>query len=216
MHAPVPKGGRLITLGFDGARRQDSTGLVGTDVLTGHQFVIGAWERPRDLHEDEPWEIDETEVDAAVAYAFDAWNPWRLYADPPYWETAVDRWAGEYGAERVIAWWTNSDKRMAFALKAWRGDWRPGVLSHDGNPLLAEHLGNAVKRLTKIRDVPDGEATEDSARGAGDFLWVIRKESARSRRKIDLAMAACLSWEARGDCIRAGEHKPRTFGRAAW
>jgi hypothetical protein len=129
-----------------------------------------------------------------------------MYGDPPYWETALDRWAGVYGSERVVRWWTNRDRPMAFALKAWRNDMRAGVLSHDGNPVLAEHIGNAVKKWTKIRDE---ETVEDGTDGAAravlrEFLWLIRKESPRSRRKIDLAMAACLSWEARGDALRAG------------
>jgi hypothetical protein len=198
--------GRVITLGFDGSRVQDATGLVATDVETGHQFVLGAWVRPVDLPEDEPWEVPDDEVDQAVAHAFATWDVWRMYGDPPYWETALDRWAGVYGSERVVRWWTNRDRPMAFALKAWRNDMRAGVLSHDGNPVLAEHIGNAVKKWTKIRDE---ETVEDGTDGAAravlrEFLWLIRKESPRSRRKIDLAMAACLSWEARGDALRAG------------
>lgn len=204
--------GRLITLGFDGARRQDSTGLVATDVESGHQFVLGAWERPLELGDEDDWEIDESEVNAAVETAFATYNVWRLYGDPPYWETALDRWAGQFGEQRVVRWWTNRDKAMAYALKAWKGDMRPGVLSHDGNDVLAEHIGNAVKKWTRIRDEQDGE--ED---GLHEFLWLIRKESPKSRRKIDLAMAACLSWEARGDALRSGALKPAlTYRRAAW
>jgi hypothetical protein len=203
--------GRTITLGFDGARRQDSTGLIGTDVETGHQFVVGKWARPHELGDEDEWEIDEADVNAAVDDAFDRWNVWRLYGDPPYWETALDRWAGQYGEDRVVRWWTNSSKKMAFALKAWKGDMRPGVMTHDGDDLLAEHLGNAVKQWTRIRDVPDGEAD-----GLTDFMWLIRKESPKSRKKIDLAMAACLSWEARGDALRAGALNKKTYSRAAW
>lgn len=205
----VPK--RVITLGFDGARRQDSTGLVGTDVETGHQFVAGKWARPLDIGEDDDWEIDEADVNAAVDLAFDTWNVWRLYGDPPYWETAMDRWAGTYGEQRVVRWWTNRDKAMAFALKAWKSDMRPGVLSHDGDELLAEHLGNAVRKWTRIRDEPDGDADT-----LADFLWLIRKESPKSTRKIDLAMAACLSWEARGGALRAGALQTKTYARASW
>jgi hypothetical protein len=40
------KPGRFITLGFDGSRRQDSTGIVATDIETGHQMVVAVWERP--------------------------------------------------------------------------------------------------------------------------------------------------------------------------
>jgi phage terminase large subunit-like protein len=193
--------GRLVTLGFDGSRRWDATALVATDVLDGHQVLVGAWERPPNAGED--WEVPEGEVDQAVAHAFETWDVWRMYADPPYWESAVDRWAGEHGEERVVRWWTNRLKATAFALRAWQTDMRPGVLSHDGDELLERHVGNAVRHATRMRD-------------GDDELWVIRKDGQKSPRKIDAAMAACLSWEARGDAIRLGAEKKPSYGIATW
>ena len=181
--------GRKVTLGFDGARRFDTTALVATDILSGHIEVVGVWVRPANAGDD--WEISETEVDQAVAYAFDRWDVWRMYADPPYWESALDRWAGDYGEDRVVRWWTNRLKAMAQALRAFVGDMRPGAMSHDGDEQLARHITNAAKHETKMRE---GE----------DILWVIRKDSRNSPRKIDLAMAAVLAWEARGDAISSG------------
>lgn len=195
--------GRLVTLGFDGARRQDSTGLVATDVETGFQQVVGVWERPRDIPVDD-WEVDDAAVHEAVEFAFNEWDVWRLYGDPPYWESALDEWAGRHGEDRVIRWWTNRLKAMAYALKAWSGDWREGVLSHDGDEALERHVGNAVRHATRMRD-------EDAS-----WMWVIRKDGAKSPRKIDLAMAACLSWEARGDAIRSGALNTQVFAKAQW
>lgn len=193
--------GRLVTLGFDGSRRWDTTALVATDVETGHQHLAGIWARPENAPAD--WEIPEHEVNEQIAYCFDRWDVWRLYADPPYWETAVDRWAGEYGVDRVIRWWTNRRKEMAFALAAWQNDMRAGVLSHDGSEALCEHIANAAKQETNMYD--------------GDrALWLIRKDSPKSARKIDAAMAACLSWEARGDAIAAGVLNKPAYGRAKW
>ena len=60
-----------------------------------------------------------------------------------------------------------------------------GTLTHDGNPRLAEHVTNA-HRVEK-----------------NDKLG-IRKENPWSTRKIDLCMAAVLSWEARADAIEDG------------
>lgn len=193
--------GRTVALGFDGSRRWDATGIVATDIETGHQVLVGAWERPPGAFDD--WEVPEDEVNEAVSYAFDRWDVWRMYADPPYWESALDRWAGEYGAECVVRWWTNRLKQMALSLAAWQTDMQTGVVSHDGDPLLARHIGNAVVHETRMRD--------------GDReLWVIRKDSPKSPRKIDAAMAACLSWEARGDAIRAGVLNKPNHGRATW
>ncbi len=80
---------------------------------------------------------------------------------------------------------------MAFAVRAFVGDMRPGVMAHDGDEALTRHVGNAAVYETRMRD-------------GDDLLWAIRKDSPSSPRKIDLAMAAVLAWEARGDAISAG------------
>lgn len=196
--------GRVVTLGFDGARRQDSTGLVATDVETGFQTVLGVWEKPRDVPEQD-WAVDEDDVDAALADAFEIFDVWRMYADPPYWETAISRWQGQYGADRVVEWWTNRTKTIAYALRAFHQAMIDGDLTQDGNEAYARHIANAVRQSTRIRD-PD----------TGGFLWVIRKDGAKSPRKIDLAMAGCLSWEARNDAIADGGWQKKTYSRASW
>lgn len=212
--------GRKVTLGFDGALRFDATGLVATDIETGHQVVVAWWVRPPQLDDDDEWTVPINELNDAIAFAFDFWDIWRLYADPPHYTDDLNRWAGKYDNvdghdHRVIAWWTNRNKPMAYALKAWRTDMRPGVMSHGplddstgaiaAHQALIEHIGNAVKRATRIRD-------EDT----GGFLWTIAKDGQKSPRKIDLAMAACLSWQARGDAIAAGVMNEPEYRRAAW
>jgi hypothetical protein len=47
-------------------------------------------------------------------------------------------------------------------------------------------------------------------------LWMIRKDSQKSPRKIDAAMAACLSWEARSAAVAAGALNQRDYTRAVW
>lgn len=194
--------GRMVVLGFDGARRRDATVLVATDIETGHQIVVGAWERP--LHALDDWEIPEAEVDEAVAYAFGRWEVWRMHADPPYWETPIDRWAGEYGKDRVVRWYTQHLKQTALALRAWQNDMRPGAMSHDGDELLARHIANAVRRNTRMRDDKD------------ELLWTISKDSPKSERKIDGAMAACLAWEARRLALQAGVLSRPKYAAASW
>lgn len=181
--------GALITLGFDGSRYNDATGLIGTVVETGYQWVVGVWERPIDIAE---WEVPEYEVEAVLADAFRRWNVWRLYADPPYWETTVAQWAGQYGDERVIAWRTNRSTPMAYALRGYDNAIRSGEVRHDGSPDLARHIGNACRRLLPTVD------------DQGKPLWVIYKERGDSPHKIDLAMAGCLSWQARVDALASG------------
>jgi phage terminase large subunit-like protein len=184
----VPRGA-LITLGFDGSRFLDATALVGTEVSTGFQFVVGSWERPENV---KVWEVPKAEVDQALADAIDRYNVWRLYADPPYWEETVQTWSGKYGEEKVIVWYTNRNKQMAFAVRTFVNAIKDGSITHDGDERFRRHLGNAHKKAISTRDE------------SGDPLWVIQKERKHSPHKIDVAMASILSWEARGHAIALG------------
>ena len=186
--SPIKKGD-LIVLGFDGAQFRDSTGLVATHVETGYQWVLGSWECP---YGQENWQVPVEEVDNAVSAAFEQYEVWRMYADPPYWQSWIAKWAGEYGDDKVIEWWTNRRKQMSYALEGFDTAVTDGTLSHDGNDVLTRHLANAHRH-----DLPQKD--EDN-----NPLWLIRKERSDSPYKIDLAMAAVLSWEARTDAITSG------------
>lgn len=182
-----------ITLGFDGAMFFDSAGLVATHVRTGFQWVPGAWECPPGGEKfDPPWQVDEDEVDAVVAQLFEHFNVWRMYADPPFWKEAIARWAGQYGKERVLEWWTNRNRQMSQSLRNYDNAMRTGAVSHDGDERLQRHIANARKKNLHELDEK------------GQPMWVIRKERHDSPFKIDLAMAGDLSWEARMHAITEG------------
>ncbi len=183
--------GALITIGFDGSRRWDHTALIATEVASGYQWPLGIWKA-----DDYQGEIPTDLVTAAVIVAFGTWDVWRLYADPPYWEDTVAGWAGQYGKDRVIAWWTNRPKSMAYALRAWSEAQLTAGLSHCAKTdplcgLFTLHVGNAFKRETGYRD-------------DGGNLWIVEKDRKGSANKIDSVIAAALSWEARNDAITAG------------
>lgn len=202
LHRPeyMPKPGALITLGFDGAQFFDSTALKATEIETGFQWTAGLWERPANLPKDKAWTVPTAEVDAKVCEMFDKFEVWRLYADPPYWQTWISKWAGQFTAERVIEWYTNRTKQMSAALENYKTAMREGTLSHDGDPRAQRHLGNARRKdLNYVDD--EGKPT-----------WLITKERPDSPHKIDDAMAGCLSWEARTDAIAAGVKKKRAGG----
>jgi phage terminase large subunit-like protein len=187
--SPV-KDGDAIALGFDGAMFHDSTGLVATHLETGFQWVLGAWEHPGAPKE---WQVPAEEVDALVAATFERFTVTRFYADPPYWQSWIAKWVGAFGKERVLEWWTNRRKPMTYALNGFDTAIKEGQISHDGDPRLVRHIGNARRK-----DLP-GERDEQ-----GKALWLIQKERPDSPHKMDLAMAATLSWEARTDAIAAG------------
>jgi hypothetical protein len=190
------KPGDAITIGFDGAKFHDSTGFVATHLETGFQWVPGVWECPPHQDPEHPWQVPADEVDQVVHDLFDRFTVVRMYADPPYWQDWVSKWIGEFGKERVVEWWTNRRRQMAAALEGFQTALRDTTgkrLSHDGDKRLQRHLGNARKE-----DLPGWRDEQ------GKALWLIRKERPDSPHKMDLAMAAVLSWEARMDAIAAG------------
>ena len=184
-----PPKGALITIGFDGARSHDATGLVGCEIETGVLFRLGCWEKDP---LDDDWQVPQTEVDEAVVSAFAEWSVSRMYADPPYWETVVAEWAGRYGEKAVVFFLTRLYRKMADAVRAFRNAQDDGSLSHDGDADLARHVGHAHRRYIASRD------------DQGAPLWVIAKGRPDSPDKIDLAVAAVLAWQARRDALASG------------
>jgi len=193
--------GDLITLGFDGAMFHDATGLVATHVSTGYQWVVGLWECPPGR---EDWTVPAEEVDAVVRDMFQRYQVWRLYADPPYWQGWIAVWRGAFGEERVVDWWTNRRRQMAGALENFTTSIAEGRMTHSGDVRLHRHLANSR------RDDLKGWRDEQ-----GKALWLIRKDRPDSPQKIDAAMAAVLSWEARTDAVASGVQQAGN-GVEAW
>lgn len=190
-----PARGTAISIGFDGSRTKDSTGIVGTEITTGRQFVIGCWERPNDA--DEEWEVPGEEVDQAMEAAFERWNVVMAYCDPPYWESYVDKWAGRW-PKKVVRFYTNRLSKMAAEIKAYVTAWKSHEITCDGDKRFLVHLANARKRELEQRD------------DEGERIYVMEKERKDSPLKIDLAMCGCLSWSARGKAVSGGALKQKT------
>jgi phage terminase large subunit-like protein len=81
---------------------------------------------------------------------------------------------------------------MTAALESFDTAIREGSMSHSGDPRLKRHLANSRRHNIEQRDEE------------GRQMWLIRKDRQDSPKKIDLAMAAVLSWEARTDAISEG------------
>jgi phage terminase large subunit-like protein len=184
-----PPKGALITLGFDGARYHDATGLVGTEIETGIQFVLGGWEQDP---LDPKWQVPQDEVNQTVEYAFSEWTVWRMYCDPPYWESLCADWAGKYGEKVVVYFLTRLYNKMADAVRGFKNAMQDGVLRHDGHAMYERHIGNAHRRVISMRD--DQEQP----------LFVIQKVRPDSPDKIDLATSGVLSWQAAQDARKDG------------
>jgi hypothetical protein len=182
--------GATIVIGVDGARHDDAVALVATEVESGYQWPLGIWTRPKSAPDE--YEHPFHEIDAALADAFEHWTVWRVYIDPQYIDHLVDAWRGRYGDKRVVEWFTNRPRQACWTVRNYTVAINTGDLSHDGDETFAEHIRNARKRRTTVRD--------DDMRP----MHVIAKDRHDSPRKIDAAMAGALSWEARGDAIADG------------
>lgn len=195
----IPEGA-LVALGFDGSRGTsdprrpaDHTGLIATEIETGVQQKLAHFD-PADWPERQ---IPRSEVDAAMDDAFLRFDVWRLYADPPDWDTEIGAWRGKYG-DRVHEWFTWRERPMGFAVANYAIAIASGAVKHDGDEAFTAHIGHAHKRFVNARD------------DKSERLWVITKEREGSPLKIDLATAAVLSWEARTDALAAGAIDART------
>lgn len=173
-----PKGTKVV-LAFDGSYRRDSTCLIGC-TLTGHVFHVASWERPDNAGD--RWKVPRGDVKVALDEAMAKWDVVELAPDPPGWHDEIEQWEGTYG-DVVVEFPTNQTSRMVDACSRFYAGVAGGdedsaalPLTHDGNPVIARHLRNAVPK---------------KARG-GD---VITKESADSPRKIDCAIGAVVAYD---------------------
>ena len=196
----LPPDGALIVLGFDGSKLdgalwRDHTALIGTEVATGHQWVVGYWEpEVTDLGESR---MPFMQVDEIVDEAFRRWKVWRMNADPFYWRDMLAAWSGRYGIDIVVSWTTTPSRKMGASLLAYRNAIGTGALTHDGDRRFTASINNAHKHMQEFRD------------DQGDRMWTIQKERPDSPLKIDAAMAGCLSWEACTAAIAAGMNESK-------
>lgn len=189
-----------VTLGFDGSVKDDSTALVACRVDDGHLELLGCWEKDDKVLD---WQVDRVAVDAAVHQAMERFRVIGFYADPPFWQDYLDKWAAEWAhkmlvkatASRPLEWWTNRPKAMVDSLARFNDAVVGQDVSHDGDSVLTQHVLNARRRV-------------------GRSGVAISKEHPGSARKIDAAMAAVLAYEARADAVAIGLNRPRKARRA--
>lgn len=184
-----------IALGFDGARWRDAAGFIATHIETGFQWPVAVWQN---VDGADDWEVTDDQVDGALDEAMKRWRVVLAYCDPPRFEANVARWSGKYGEKRVLEWYTNRPRQIGQAMRAYRAAQTTGELTHNGDPIFAEHIANARRGNVRILDDDDTP------------LWTIYKERPDSLKFIDLAMSGCLSWQARLDALSRGGWQRRS------
>lgn len=193
------KPGDQIAIGFDGSLYSDATAIVGCRLRDGKLFLIHLDEDPGIPGRE--WQVDTLLADKRMREAFATYRVEWVYADPSYWQNVVGTWALDFkeadrdGRDIVFEFSPQRAKQMCEAVERFHtaAHLAEGIC-HDGNPDLARHVSNAV-----AYEVPQGT--------------LIRKESKRSRKKIDAAVAAVLAYEARAEAIADGRMKVRRRAR---
>lgn len=204
----------MVTLGFDGAVRDDATAVVACRVSDGHLELLGCWERPEGPA-GEDWQVPREEVDACIARAMRRFSVVGFFADPPHWQDYCDRWHLEYAekmqvaatAKRPIEWWTNRPtpsiamlERFYEAVLEERVSFTPPQdrvgRESELAATLTRHVLNARRRPHRLG-------------------MLIGKEHPKSAKKIDGCMAACLAFEAAQEAIAKGAKPARLMRYAA-
>lgn len=179
--------GDAVVLGFDGSQYEDSTVLEACRISDGHLVCLNCWEKPAGPA-GRGWEVPRQEVHAAVAAAFSDYKVALMFADPPYWQSELAAWQSEWG-DRVLGFETRRDVGMAGALERLHTAVVTGQVTHDGDPRVSRHVGNATTVRSRA-----GTLIRKPVRGGPD--------------KIDGAVSATLAYEARAEALAKGLGAP--------
>ena len=195
--------GDQIVLGMDGGRTDDATALVAIRISDRVAFPIRIWEKPREA---EDWVVPHEQVSSAVYDTFGRYDVKGFFADVSHWESFILTWSADLGeklsirasADSAIGWDMRGQKKTTMAHERTVHAIQNGLLKHNGDPLLVQHIANARKRYN-IHGLSFG------------------KEGLNSNRKVDAYAALVLAYEALHvylDRGRKSEKRERT-GRVA-
>ena len=165
-----------IVLGFDGSFSGDASVIEGAVVPKDDEpvkvFLVKAWEKDLNIHDDD-WRVDIAEVEQTVLDFCQAHPKVREVAcDPFRWQRSMQ--VLEEKGVPIVEWPSTSARRMVPACSSVFDAVTEHRLIHDGNPILARHLGNAVTKIDNLGPR-------------------IVKDSRNSPRKIDAAVAMVLA-----------------------
>lgn len=176
-----------ITLGFDGSKSNDWTALVACRISDGRLFLIKVWDPAKF-----GGEVPREDVDATVHSVFARYDVVAFRADVKEFEAYVDQWGRIYKKRLKVNASPNNpvafdmrgqQKRFAFDCERLEDAVLEREVSHDGNPILRQHVLNAKRHPTNYDAIAIRKATKDSS------------------KKIDAAVCAVLAFGARQDYL---------------
>jgi phage terminase large subunit-like protein len=165
-----------IILGFDGSFSGDASVIVAASIPKDGEPVkvnlVKSWEKDLTIHDDD-WRVDIAEVEQAILdYCQSHPKVREVACDPFRWQRSMEVLQDK--GVPIVEYPSTSARRMVPACAKFYDAVMEKRIVHDGDPVLARHLSNAV---TKI-----------------DNLGIrIVKDQRNSPRKIDAAVAAVLA-----------------------
>lgn len=182
--------GDEITLGFDGSLSDDNTALTACRVSDGAIFPLKVWGAPKGAKN---WTVPREEVDAYVRNAFETYRVVGGYFDRAFWESYLDAWTVAYGRRMRVR--ASQKNPLEFDMRARKRDFAAacetfldavlnGDVTHNGDPVLRQHVLNAQRRPYQ------------------GYVG-IAKEHRESPRKIDAAVTAVLAFAARQEYLKS-------------
>lgn len=220
----VVEKGEKIALFLDCSKNEDCTVLVGCRLSDGHVMALGCWQRPHGK-KPEDWAVPREDVDAHVQDAMKTYKVCWFGVDPSpakdeetghlYWMPLIDSWHQQY-ARKLPVWATRGkgghsvlfdmrqsqpggrDRMRIFteqAMQTVEEIEEEHSLTHDGNPILRQHVFNAKRRPNQW--------------GIG-----LGKLNRDSEKKVDYAVAMVGARMGRILALRSGKVTPRRTGGA--
>jgi phage terminase large subunit-like protein len=167
--------GKDYILGLDGSFSGDATVVTYATIEEVPQVgIVGAWEKDAQIHDD-TWRVDVLEVEDRIR-EFVKHNPnvKEIACDPYRWTRTMQVLAEE--GYPIVEYPSTNARRMVPACSKFYDAVVDQKLIHDGNPLLARHLSNAVVKVDQLGPR-------------------IVKENRASQRRIDAAVAVVLAFD---------------------
>lgn len=189
--------------GFDGSTSSDWTGIR-LETLDGFQFtpLYGPDKRPT-IWKPTEWggRIPRNEVRVALRQIFTTFSMERFYCDPHDWQTEIEEWAIEFGAEHVFEWDTGRGltrvPQVHEACSRYLTDLDTGALKHDGCPDTEICMANA-RKVAKPAE-----------------RYVLGKPG-NEHQKIDMAVCSVICHKAACDARAAGWSLPQPAELTVW
>jgi len=139
-----------IILGFDGSFSGDASAIVYATIPKGEDDpvrvgLVKAWEKDLTVHDDQ-WRVNIAEVEQEILDFCQAHPKVREVAcDPFRWQRSMEVLQDK--GVPIVEFPSTSPKRMVPATQKVLDAVMDNTLVHDGNGLLARHVGNAVTKI---------------------------------------------------------------------